>query len=150
MKRLLTFLLPFLLFPGLHAQVVNPPSTGPVIAKVNLSAQTASVSTTSLYTAPAAGLYLFSCYEVVTTAATSSSTLPNCRVNFTDAETSVVSYQNATNTATGNTVGLILQGVSVINVAAGATISYSTANYASSGATAMAYSVHVRLQYLGP
>ena len=59
------------------------------VALVDLTNQSANISSTPLYTPPADGTYRISCYAVVTTAAGTSSSLPSCQVNFTDADTGV-------------------------------------------------------------
>jgi hypothetical protein len=131
-----------------------------LVAKIDLAAQAANISATTLYAVPAGGggLYRISCYTVVTQAATSSSTLAQCYFPFYDKDTNV-----ATNTAgitgavTSNTVGLTqgtgtgtyTAGTTVINARASTNIQYGTVNYASSGATAMQYAIHIRVEYLG-
>ena len=71
------------------------------VASANLTGQTASTSTTTLLSSALAGMYIFDAEAVVTTAATTSSTLPNCGVTFTDADTSVLVFGQASATATG-------------------------------------------------
>lgn len=56
-----------------------------VVATVALTAQAASIGTTTLYTPVAAGMYRVSVYHLVTTAATSSGTL-NTTIGWTDDE----------------------------------------------------------------
>jgi len=120
------------------------------VAKANLAGQTASIGATTLVSSALAGVYILDAEAIVTTAASTSSTLPNCGVTFTDADTSVGLYEQASATSTGNVVGTTQsQGSYRFNAKAGTAISYSCGSYASSGATAMQYAVHVRLEYLG-
>lgn len=117
---------------------------------VDLTGLGANTGPTTLTTPLANGFYRFSCYVVLTRAATSSSTLPSCAVSYTDADSGSVTLLTQTNTSTANTVGTVgpLQSanVSYLYAKAGQTIQYSTANYASSGATSMQYSIHARLE----
>jgi hypothetical protein len=121
------------------------------VATSNLTGQTANLGQQTLVLYATAGMYRASCYVVVTTAATTSSTLPNCDLYFTDGDTGVApSYETITTTSAGNAVGTTLaQGTYEFNAQAGTAIKYATVNYASNGAAAMQYAVHVRLEYLG-
>jgi len=127
----------------------------PQIVYVNdQTAQTANLAGT--YTVPStdAGAYRATCYVVLTRAATSSSTLPNCYINYTDEDTSHGnSYWFTGNGYTGNSVGgsnlnQASANGAIFNAAASSTIQIGTTNYASSGATAMQYAVHVQLELL--
>ena len=121
------------------------------VATSNLTAQTANSGAQVLTSSALAGLYRVSCYTVLTTAGTTSSTLPQCAFQFTDADTGVQSaYLQITGNLSSNIVGTTqTQGFYTFNAKAGTTIQYATLNYASSGATPMAYAIHVRLEYLG-
>lgn len=129
-----------------------------IVAKVDATAQTANITATTVYAVPGggAGMYRMSCYTVVTTAATTSSVLPNCYMVFTDADTSAVQSVPICGAPAGNTVGLIGIVAAVygsceaaLNAAASTNIQYKTLSYTSVGGTAMQYAVHVKLQYLG-
>lgn len=134
-----------------------------LVAKVDSTGLTANQAASTVYAVPSsgAGLYRFDCYTVITTAATSS-TLPTCNAIYTDNETSTVETLfsgngGATGVPTTNTVGTIgatqgsaLVGYLLLNVKASTNIQYQTQDYASSPANTMAYSVHVRLEYLSP
>jgi hypothetical protein len=130
---------------------------GAIVAKADATAQAANVGVTTLYTVPVngAGTYRASCYMVVTQAATSSSTLPNCYVLYNDADSGFAEQVYFTNNPAANTVGTTgvgngsYGGVMVFQVQASSTIQYRTINYASSGVTPMQYAVHVKLEYLG-
>jgi hypothetical protein len=136
---------------------------GPVLVQsIDLTNQAANLGLTAAYTTPAAvGSYLVTCYTVVTTAATTSSTLPTCGITFVDGDTGV----NAANTSgngnmalgvanTRNATGAISSNGSAntmyIHTAASSAIYYSTNGYASSGATPMQFALHLRIEYLGP
>jgi len=123
--------------------------------------QTASLSAVGIYTTPAnvPGTYRATCNIVITRAATTSSTLPQCGITYTDQDSSggeAVLY-TATNTANAlavlGTINTTANGPSpggMMQVAAGTLISVYTSGYVSSGATSMAYAVRVKLEYLGP
>lgn len=130
-------------------------------AAVNLTAQTAAKSSTLLYVVPANGQGHYQiCFDgKVTTAATTSSTLGganNFQLIYTDADdsTSVTTPAGATFDATsstlaGNSTQTQESGCLTVNAKASTNISYSF-GYTSSGATAMAYSLHVRVAELLP
>lgn len=152
------------LFGGLTgiASVTTQSNTTPVSIVVSQAVavnQTANIASTSVYTVPAsqAGMYRITCYTVVTQAATTSSTTPTCQLRYTD------SFSNVTNSGltiadgglTTNTVGHtnFLAGNRAGNLTfyakASTTIEYSLTGYVSSGATPMAYTVVIKLEYLG-
>lgn len=96
------------------------------------------------------GWYRISLYDVVTTAATTSSTLPSFQVSWTDGDTSIVtSYTNIGATNTGNTVGSNESASIVVYAAAVSAINLATTGYVSSGATVMAYTARAVIEYLG-
>jgi hypothetical protein len=95
-------------------------------------------------------MYRVFAYAVVTQAATTSSTLPNLGILWTDSDSSVaLSSSNVTPTNAANALGAFGNGDIVINAKGGTTIQFQTSNYASSGATGMQYVVRLRLEYLG-
>jgi hypothetical protein len=102
----------------------------------------------TMYTLSASPTYTYYevCFnEVVTTAATTSSTLPNPAVKFTDSETGVVVTESilvAGSSTTANTVGTVITGCGQIHAQAGSVIYGVSGGYNSSGATVMAYSFH--------
>jgi hypothetical protein len=129
------------------------PVGSPAIA-VDLTAQGANIGATTLVTPGANGYYEYSCYIVITQAATTSSTLPACNVSYTDADSGVVKTIPATATQTTNSVGAIgayasgqiLDFPVVIYAKSGTAIQYSTTGYVTSGATSMQYALHIRLR----
>lgn len=111
--------------------------------------QTATITTQSLIaSAPATGMYRVNLYAVVTTAATTSSTLGAATVQFTDPDSGATGTIAASGTQTGNAAGDGLGYVVLVRMKAGAALTF-TLTYASSGATAMAFAVHVNVEYLG-
>ena len=123
-----------------------------VYASFNAVTQAANIGATTIYAVPggAAGLYRVSAYAVVTQAATTSSTLPNIGVLWTDNDSNVaLSANTLTPTNTANAPGAFGPGDIVISAKGGTNIQFQTSNYASSGATAMQYAVHLRVEYLG-
>jgi hypothetical protein len=131
----------------------------PLYARLDLTAQSAAIGATLLYTTPnlaspsGEGQYRISWSAIVTTAATTSSVLGGTdgfQVQFTDLDTGTVitplSVPNAL--ATGNTVGTQLSGEVIINAKRNTAIDVSF-GYTSVGATAMVFALHVKCEYLG-
>lgn len=125
-------------------------------ATVDLTAQTAVVAATTIYTPAATGMFRISSYLKVTTAATTSSTLGGVTITFTDGTDSVAqSYQlyglDATGTlvasSTSNSTSNPVQGSIVIYAKTGVAIKYAI-GYASSGVTPMAYEAHLKVEAL--
>lgn len=140
------------------AQINNPQQAPIRVAVADLTAQTANVSSSALYTVPANGVgtYRVNCYVALTSAGTTS-TLPNCGVSWVDSDSNTSQGPIFfTPTTTSNTVGnnsvfaagcCSNAGTATIQARAGA-ITFSTTGYASTG-TPMQYAVHVKLEYLG-
>lgn len=131
-----------------------------ILATVDLTGQTAAVATTTLYAVPAsgAGVYRVNWYAKVTTAATTSSTLGALTITFTDPSGVAVTMTAAgltnagaiatTRTTNSTTNTGVLNGVPlVINANNSTNIQYAFA-YASSGATAMQYTLRIKLEAL--
>lgn len=134
------------------------------ISTVDLIAQTAAITTTTLYTSPAAGQYRLSWNAKVTTPATTS-TLGPLTIGYTDpdgvAQSIVcgaqnpggVSLVNGSSTilvsSTGNTATTILLGLPVmLNCKVSTPITYAFA-YTSNSAATMNYNLHLKLECLG-
>jgi hypothetical protein len=114
---------------------------------VNLTSQGANITSTPILTPGGNGFYRFSCYVVVTQAATVSSTSPLCNVLYTDADTGVSETIALVTNSTANTVGAIVPfAPQNFYAKSGVAISYSTSGYATSGATSMQYALHIRLE----
>jgi hypothetical protein len=127
-------------------------------AVVDLTAQTAAVGTTTLYTVPALGQgqYRISWNAKVTTAAGVSSTLGALTIVYTDpdgvAQTITCGAQTsagaiATTSATNTTAAVLLGIPMLLNCKLSTVISYAMA-YASNAANAMNYNLHIRLESL--
>ncbi len=101
----------------------------------------------------AGGQYVVNCYSILTVAATTSSTMPNCNFQYTDADTNMAKYVTVTLASTANMVGTQgaggsnYNGSAVINAKAGTPIYLYSSSYASAGATAMQYSLHASVYY---
>lgn len=129
----------------------------PVIsAEVHLTAQGAAISTTTLLTPAASGMFRLNVYSKVTRAATTSSTLGAVTIGFTDAtdsvaQTLVLALMNQAGTMattnTGNATSSKLCGSTVIWAKAAVAITYAVA-YVSSGTTTMQYEFHIEAEPL--
>jgi len=109
---------------------------------VDLTTQSAAIGTTLIYSTPTAQLYNLDFYGKVTTAATTSSTLGPVSVIFTDPDGTTVTLTDDSTSA--NTTSSAVYGSFQFYAKSGTNISYSVA-YASSGATAMQYNLHMKL-----
>ncbi len=130
-------------------EIKAPVSTTIPVFPINLTAQAANITAGTITTPGANGLFRISCYLVVTQAATTSSTLPQCNALFTDADSSTAESVALSNTNTANTLGTLALGITSLNsffAKSGSVIQYSTTGYTSVGATPMQYAVHIRLE----
>jgi hypothetical protein len=125
-------------------------------ATVDLTAQSAAQSTTTLYAVPAsgAGVYRVCWSAKFTRAATTSSTLGALTVTFTDPDGVTVTQTCAAmnnsggivTAATSNSTSTVIMGIPLtLNVKASTNITFAFA-YASSGTTTMQYNLHIRLE----
>jgi hypothetical protein len=142
---------------ALHIRVVGPITTNPV----DVTAQTGNISATNvpgLSSLGSAGYYCTVGYEVVTTAASVSSTTPYIVMGYTDndSNTSKTSYIASSESGSPQTVGTAYgtensspatPGGFCFYAKSGTAITYSTNSYASSAA-GMAYALHIRV--IGP
>jgi hypothetical protein len=110
------------------------------------SSQTASLGSTTVFTAPSTYFAVrtqLGCTLQVTVQATTSATIPQCVVSWTDAVSGNVmtaTFPAVTNAASNPTVGYYPSSGTVnIIPKAGTTVNLSTTGYVSSGATSMAY-----------
>jgi len=107
----------------------------------------ANISSTAITNV--AGFYRLSCTIVETQAATSSSTLPSCVITWTDADSGATLTATFTSgSPTGNTKSTYVAGQAPLIHTGATNVNYSTTSYASSGATAMQYAIHIRLEAL--
>jgi hypothetical protein len=119
-----------------------------VVDNLDLTAQDANISATTLFTPAASGMYSISIYIIVTTADGASSTLPSVTIGWTDADNTTAQTQLVTATSAGNSLTTFKNGTCVINAATGVAVTYATASYASGTPTAMKYSLHIRIESL--
>jgi len=136
---------------GPIAEINGVPTSGPngvpgIFGLSNNTAQVANITNQSLVAVPTSGLYRVSCYEIVTTPGTVSSTLPNCVINYTDEDNNVAQTVTVATGGGGNTTTTLAQGTAVINAKSTSAITFSTTGYATSGATTMQYAVRVRVE----
>lgn len=124
------------------------PKSAAELTGYNNTAQTANIASTALVTSPTAGRYRVSVYIVVTTAATTSSTLPKVTVTWNDADNGQAQTLDLTATNSGNALTTFAQGAALLNVGASANLNFSTSGYASTGATAMQYAIHITVEAL--
>lgn len=154
----LVFYVQTVLKSGLLSTLASSPTcTGTSIAGVAQSivqadstTNTANISTTNLIGAlPQTGLYRLTAHIAVVVPGTVSSTLPSISVGYTDGDSAGAISGTVTNTSTGNTTSTIVTGEVILYGAISTPVTYSTSSYASSGATAMQYALHLRLEFLG-
>jgi hypothetical protein len=124
-----------------------------VNGSANLTAQVANVSaTTLLATGTSAGLYMITIYLVVSQAASTSSTLPDSRIIFTDQDSSAVITTAVTSSLTTNTTSTFAQASFFVNAKAATNIQFDIGQvnaYASVGGTPMQFAYRARAVYLG-
>jgi|SRR6266850_749704 len=125
-------------------------------ASVDLTAQTAAITTTTLFAIVVSGQYLLNWDAKVTTAAGTSSTLGALTIVYTDPDTVVQTITAAAQiaagtiatTSTGNTTTTVLLGVPILlNCKAATNVTYAF-GYASNAAAAMNYNLHIKIAAL--
>ena len=135
---------------GIITAVANG-SSGPAITSVNLLTQTANVTATNLVASATAGTYLVTVYLVVSQAASSSSTLPDSRIIYTDNQSGATITVPLTSGLTTNTTSTFAQATFIVNAKSATAIQYDigqTSAYASVGGTAMQFAFHARAVFL--
>lgn len=139
---------------GIIPAAALPPAPGTIVGNLDLAAQTTNVALTTIYAVPAtpAFTYFQACaWEIINTAATTSSTLPSVRTSSTDPINSVVVSEflalasSAPSGGAANTTATAFTGCSFIHARAGTNIQIQTSGYASSGATPMSFDLHATL-----
>jgi flagellar basal body P-ring protein FlgI len=126
----------------------NVPNGAINTTPINLTAQAANITTTTILTPSASGVYRVSAYIIVSQAATVSSTLPSTTITWTDPDNSTSQSITLTPTNTGNLLTTYQQASVIFNAKTGIPIQYSTASYATSGATPMQYGLRIRTEQL--
>ena len=121
-------------------------------AKTHGSALTANITSTSLLgTTTQAGIYRATVYVEVAQVATTSSTMPDLRIIYTNPAGASITRQ-ATAGSTGNSLTTFASADFPISVGAAASITFDMGQvtpYASSGATVMQFNYYIRLEYIG-
>jgi hypothetical protein len=127
----------------------NLPASATTQPELVLTAQAANVPVTNLVASvPASARYRISIYEIVTTPASASSTLPSVVISWTDADnTTVQSVTFVPPTATGNTDTTLQSATTLVSALTGTPITVSTTGYSSSAA-GMRYSLYVETELL--
>jgi hypothetical protein len=117
------------------------------VDSTNLSA---NVSATTIYAVPSGGtgFYRIDGTVIVTTPATTSSTMPGVTMTWTDGDNNTAQSFTFIVSNSTNTLTTFAQATMRFWVKGGTNIQYSTTGYASSGATAMKYALHLRLELL--
>jgi hypothetical protein len=126
-------------------------SSSAEVSSVNLTGQTADISATTAYSVPAsgAGCYRVTVYMVISQAATSSSTLPDSQIIYTDEDSGATITIPITGALTTNTTSTFAQASFIINAKLSTNIQYAVGQltpYASSGATAMHFAYRLRVE----
>jgi hypothetical protein len=119
------------------------------VGTVSLTGQGASIGATAILNAALSGLYRISIAISVTTAATTSSTLPSVTIGYSQQESGAAISVTPIASSSSNSTSNVQQATLVCPVQAGANITYATSGYASSGATSMQYSLHIDVEFLG-
>lgn len=102
---------------------------------------------------PTSGIYRLTYYVIVNRAATTSSPLPDLQLTWTDLDNSTLQTFGPVDSATpsANTLTTMYSGIVIVSAKAATDIQYQTGVttvYASSDATAMQYSVHLKVEAL--
>lgn len=113
---------------------------------VDLTAQTANISSTTVVPAPVNGLYRVAGYIIVTLVGTTS-TLPSIVLTWTDQNNGQLQTLTLTPTSTGNTLTTVAENDAILSCGPATDLSFSTTGYASTG-TPMQYAVHIRVEAL--
>jgi len=127
---------------------------------VDFGSQNGNIATTTIISITSNLKFRVDCYDSLTRAATTSSTLPQVNILYNDSDNggNTVSLPCTGNTTTGslgttgtqgNNIQTANSGTVLINAAFGP-IQYSTTGYASVGVTSMQYNGHIRVTYIGP
>lgn len=136
---------------GIITAVANGSGGGPTITSINLTAQGANISATNLLASATAGTYLVTIYLVVSRAATSSSTLPDSRIIYTDQDSGATITVPVTSGLTTNTLSTFAQATFILNAKSTTAIQYDVGQvtpFASVGGTSMQFAYHARAVFL--
>jgi len=117
-------------------------------ATVGLAAQAASIGATTLWAVTVTGFYRISMAIKRTQIATTSSTLPSVTITWMDGDNSAAGSSAAIATNATNTLVAAVATQVVVYAKAGTNIQYSTAGYASVGATPLQYALRLKCEAL--
>jgi hypothetical protein len=121
---------------------------GTIVSSTVLTANSANISQTSLYTTPAVNGYYMLCTELtITRAATTSSTTPIIQPIYNSAVDGASKFLNSGMPALGTNNATFYSSAAceTLYVAGSSTISFQATNYASVGATSMQYSLAITI-----
>lgn len=116
-------------------------------AQANLILMSAAITASNLYAVTVSGLFRVSYYAAVVRAGTTSSLggLNGFQVLATDPDDSFVRTSPAGPISNANTTATQINGTVIVNAKAGTNIQY-TFGYTSTGATSMAFNLHIRVE----
>lgn len=117
-----------------------------LLTGVNLTAQTANISATTLLAVTASGQYRVSGYIIVTTADGVSSTLPKITITWTDQDNTTGQSFDLTATSAGNTLTTFKSGILQLSAKTGNNIQYATSGYLSNTPATMQYALHLTIE----
>lgn len=123
------------------------------IVTVDLTAQSAAISATTLISAPATGMYRISWSADITTASDGSSVLGGTNgfqavyTSPTDSVTKTTVSGNSV-TSAANTTGTAIGGAQIVYAKTGTNIQYSFGYTSVQTSTAMVYELHIKLERL--
>lgn len=129
----------------LFALVARLDATPATLKTIALTSQAASLATTGTVPAPSSAVYRITYYARITRAATTNSSL-TVTIGWTD---NTVSCTQAGAALTGNTTATTQSATVIVRGDQASALTYAT-TYASTGATAMQYSLSVIVEQLTP
>src|SRR5208282_2682551 len=125
---------------GMPCEVYQSLNTG-LVANFNTG------TPVTMFTPATAGMFKIDFFQAISTPGSSSSTFPSLTLGYTDAG-GVARTAALVATSATNTTGVLGSGTATIYAGAGVPITITSASYASSGGTSMAYELAVTLELL--
>ena len=132
---------------GNDSAYIPTPAINLTGSSVNLTGQQADITTTTLLTPSASGLYRISVYAIVTAVSSPGSTLPAVIIGWTDQDNMTAQTLTVTASSTGNALTTFEEEDAIISALTGDVITFSTSGYASGG-TPMQFSLRIRIEAL--
>jgi hypothetical protein len=123
-----------------------------IYGTINLLTQTGNTAATPLVASASAGLWSITVYTVVSQAATTSSTLPDTQIIYTDQDSGAIITVAATAGDSTNTTSTFAQATFIVNATAASAIQIAIGQstpYASSGVTPMQFAYRARAAFIG-